>query len=257
VHRPRYDEWSLPKGKLERDEPHLLAAMREIREETGFDGRAGASLGSTSYDVDGAPKTVRWWSVRAGDGDFAPNDEVDELRWISPQEALDVVREVEPLERWLDVPPDAGVLLLVRHGSAGDPHRWQGEDDDRPLDARGRVQAEQLAAVLPAYAPRRIVCAPPLRCRETIAPLARRLGLLVELDEAVGERGAPGRPDRHVLDLVVPGESVVVCSQGGVIPRVVDALHPSSAPSDVHKGGVWVLTISGGRAVVADEDVLT
>jgi 8-oxo-dGTP diphosphatase len=256
VHRPRYDDWSLPKGKLESGEPHLLAAMREIREETGFGGIAGTSLGMTSYDAGGARKTVRWWSVRLADGDFVPNDEVDELRWMSPQETQDVVREVEPLQRWLAVPPDAGVLLLVRHGSAGDPHTWRGEDDDRPLDARGQAQAELLGDVLASYAPRRIVCAPPLRCRETIAPLAARLRLDVELDEAVGERGAPARPDRHVLDLVVPGETVVICSQGGVIPRVVDALHPASAPSDARKGSAWALTVSGERAVVADADVL-
>jgi 8-oxo-dGTP diphosphatase len=257
VHRPRYDDWSLPKGKLEEGEPHLVAALREIREETGISGRAGASLGTTAYDADGTPKTVRWWSVRAEDGAFVPNDEVDELRWMTPQAAMDVVREVEPLRRWLAVPADAGVLLLVRHGSAGDPHAWHGDDDDRPLDARGRAQAQLIADVLPSYGPRRIVCAPPLRCRDTIAPLARKLGLTVELDDAVGEQGAPAHPDRHVLELIVPGEAVVVCSQGGVIPRVVDALSRTSAPAHARKGSVWALTISADRAVAADDDVLT
>jgi 8-oxo-dGTP diphosphatase len=257
VHRPRYDDWSLPKGKLIDGEPHLIAALREIVEETGFNGIAGSSLGSTEYDADGTTKTVRWWSVRAEDGAFIPNDEVDELRWMPPQEALGLVREVEPLQRWLAIPAEAGVILLVRHASAGDPHAWHGDDDERPLDAKGHRQAALIADVLPSYAPRRIVCAPPLRCRETIAPLARKLRLAVDLDDAVGEQGAPGRPERHVLDLVVPGETVIVCSQGGVIPRVVDALSRTSAPADARKGSVWALTISGDRAVVADDDVLT
>jgi 8-oxo-dGTP pyrophosphatase MutT (NUDIX family)/phosphohistidine phosphatase SixA len=257
VHRPRYDDWSLPKGKLTEGEPHLLAALREIREETGIAGTAGASLGSTEYDAGGSHKTVRWWSVRAGEGEFAPNDEVDELRWVPPAEAIALVREVAPLQRWLALPADAGIVLLVRHGSAGDPSAWRGDDDDRPLDEEGRRQAELIARVLPSYRPRRIVCAPPLRCRETITPLAAELGLQAEIDGAIGERGAPTRPERHVIGLAVPGETVVVCSQGGVIPRVLEALVATTAPARARKGSVWALTMSGAGAIAADDAILT
>jgi 8-oxo-dGTP diphosphatase len=257
VHRPRYDDWSLPKGKLEPGELHLPAAMREVREETGVVGAARASLGTTAYDAGGRPKQVRWWSIRADSGEFAANDEVGELRWVPPAEALGLVREQEPLRRWLELPVEAGVVLLVRHASAGDAGAWPGPDDERPLDDRGRRQAAQIAAVLPAYRPVRVITAPPRRCIDTVAGLALAVGRDLEVDEGFGEVWAPSDPERLLLDLVVPGEAIVICSQGGVIPRILHAL--LTEPRDVHvrKGSVWVLTVHDGRLVQAEDDVLT
>jgi phosphohistidine phosphatase SixA/8-oxo-dGTP pyrophosphatase MutT (NUDIX family) len=256
VHRPRYDDWSLPKGKLDHDEPWLLAAVREVREETGMLGVPGSSLGMTAYDAAGRPKTVRWWAMRAESGHFRPTEEVDELRWLSPSQARSVVRDAVPLRRWESLPSEASVVLLVRHGSAGDADRWSGSDDDRPLDALGLGQAERIAQVLSAYRPTRILSAPPLRCRDTIGPLAAALGVPVDVTAEVGEVGAPADPHRVVLGLAVPGESIVVCSQGGVLPRVVDALAPERAPARARKGSVWSLTVDRRRALVADDTIL-
>ena len=88
VHRPRYDDWTLPKGKLDRDETSEEAALREVWEETGLHVRLERELPSTSYHVRGRPKRVRYWlmSVSADDG-FTPNDETDDLRWLSPADA--------------------------------------------------------------------------------------------------------------------------------------------------------------------------
>jgi 8-oxo-dGTP pyrophosphatase MutT (NUDIX family)/phosphohistidine phosphatase SixA len=247
IHRPRYDDWSLPKGKLARDEPHVVGALREIREETGYAGRAGWSLGETSYTVEDrgttVPKTVRWWSVRAEGGTFRPNDEVDELRWLRPDDALDLLDGAEPLRRWAAVPVDSAQVLLVRHGSAGDSSAWDGPDELRPLDDRGRAQAELLTRVLACYRPVRVVTAPPLRCVETVRPLAECLGLPLELDPLVGEDGAPPRPEEHVVSLAVPGETVVVCSQRAVLARVLAPLAPELGPVRVRKGDVWALVL--------------
>jgi 8-oxo-dGTP diphosphatase len=89
VHRPRYDDWTFPKGKALAGEPDEACAIREVREETGLHCRLGAELPATEYvDARGRPKRVRWWRMEPGlDDGFEPNDEVDELRWVSPDAA--------------------------------------------------------------------------------------------------------------------------------------------------------------------------
>ncbi len=156
-----------------------------------------------------------------------------------------------------ELPTDAAVVLLVRHASAGDASTWPGRDDDRPLDERGRRQAEQIAAVLPSYRPVRVISAPPLRCLETVAGVAAALGLEVEIDPLFGEVGAPPEPEQHLLEVAMPGAAVVVCSQGGVIPRIVQALLDDGRPAHARKGRVWALTLHEGRLVRAEDDVLT
>lgn len=88
VHRPRYDDWSHPKGKLKRGEEPLRAAVREVREETGMECAPGVTLPSASYVVDdGRPKEVRYWAAEVTGGSFLPNDEVDRLVWLAPAAA--------------------------------------------------------------------------------------------------------------------------------------------------------------------------
>jgi 8-oxo-dGTP diphosphatase len=82
IHRPKYDDWTLPKGKLDPGETHEQAAVREVSEETGFSVELGAGLGETFYEHDDRPKQVRYWSMRAVDGRFQPNREVDDIRWL-------------------------------------------------------------------------------------------------------------------------------------------------------------------------------
>jgi 8-oxo-dGTP pyrophosphatase MutT (NUDIX family) len=101
VHRPKYDDWSLPKGKLMAGEEPSAAALREVEEETGLRCELGDELEAASYaDRMGRPKHVRWWRMRPLGGEFAPGDEVDELRWLEPGEALALLsydRDREPL----------------------------------------------------------------------------------------------------------------------------------------------------------------
>jgi 8-oxo-dGTP diphosphatase len=92
VHRPRYDDWSLPKGKLDEGEDFEQAALREVEEETGLRCRIDRQLGDTSYrDRKDRAKVVRYFEMRPEGGEFSPNDEVDELRWLAPAEALDLL----------------------------------------------------------------------------------------------------------------------------------------------------------------------
>ena len=90
IHRPKYDDWSLPKGKLNGGEGWEDAAVREVREETGFNAALHEELSSVEYtDPKGRPKTVRYWRMEPQAGEFTPNDEVDELRWLEPDEAVE------------------------------------------------------------------------------------------------------------------------------------------------------------------------
>ena len=88
VHRPRYDDWTLPKGKLDRGESFEQAALREVEEETGLRCSLGRELPSSEYrDNKDRPKLVRYWLMEVEGGNFEPNNEVDEVRWLAPDEA--------------------------------------------------------------------------------------------------------------------------------------------------------------------------
>ena len=107
VHRPRYDDWTLPKGKNEPGEDDIAAALREVWEETGFHGRIERDLGVVRYTVEkhGAvlPKVVRYYVMHVGAGAFEPNHEVDELRWVTREQAAQLLtyeRDREVLARW-------------------------------------------------------------------------------------------------------------------------------------------------------------
>ena len=92
VHRPKYDDWTLPKGKLDAGETFEQAALREVEEETGLRCTLLRELPSTEYSVRDRPKIVRYWLMDVvEDPGFAPNDEVDELRWLSPEDALSLL----------------------------------------------------------------------------------------------------------------------------------------------------------------------
>jgi len=112
VHRPRYDDWSLPKGKCDRGETDEDCARREVREETGLTCRLGPELPSTRYrDNKGRDKTVRYWAMEpVADGGFTPNTEIDEIRWLPLPEAVELLSydHDRPVAEALVEPPAAG-----------------------------------------------------------------------------------------------------------------------------------------------------
>ncbi|MFG3251537.1 NUDIX hydrolase [Streptomyces sp. NPDC048187] len=97
VHRPKYDDWSHPKGKLKSGEDPLAGALREVAEETGYAADPGAELPTARYVANGRPKEVRYWAAAAGSGAFTPSDEVDRILWLSPDAAR--ARLTEPRDR--------------------------------------------------------------------------------------------------------------------------------------------------------------
>lgn len=263
IHRPRYNDWSLPKGKLASGEPEVDGAIREVLEETGFRVRLGRPLGETRYFKDMAgllrPKVVRWWAMEAMSGAFSPGREVDELRWVSLAEAdatLSRETDRELLTRFVRGPAPTGVVLLVRHASAGSRSAWKGDDRLRPLDDCGYRQAEELVRLLAHFDPREILSADFVRCRETVAPLAEALGLQVRDEPLLSELDYPGHEEELVDRLHAmggPHRTTVACSQGDVIPDVLSRLAQRDdvdLPDETtRKAGTWALTFQTSRLV--------
>ena len=253
VHRPRYLDWTIPKGKLEPGESHREAAIREIEEETGFGCSVGAELPGTRYlDSDGRTKMVRYWLMTPTSGAFQPNHEVDELRWLSSEEAIALLthehdRSVIEAAMGLDSP-----LFLVRHGKAGERSGWAEDDRLRPLTKKGRRQAEGAAEALASEGVTRIVSSPYVRCLQTVRPLALVLGLPVEAREELSE----GEDTEEVWAWASRlREPTVICSHGDLIPAMIHLAEREGAElpatRECRKGSVWRLERRAGRAVSA------
>jgi 8-oxo-dGTP pyrophosphatase MutT (NUDIX family)/phosphohistidine phosphatase SixA len=263
IHRPKYDDWSLPKGKLETGEHPIIGGVREVFEETGFVAIPGRSLGEVRYVKDGDPKRVRYWAMRMETGAFSPNDEVDQVMWLPPREGqqhLSPDRDRRILAEFARDPDPTWACLLVRHGSAGDRASWPGDDRERPLDEVGHAQAAELATVLDAFAIRRVLSADVLRCLETVGPFAAARHLTVESEPLVSETGFAAHPDTAVerlLAIIAGAESSVVCSQGKAMPDLIAGVcraFGSLSPPDTstRKGGMWALHFAAnGKARLA------
>lgn len=265
IHRPHYDDWSLAKGKVDPGESLVATAVREIKEETGYDIRLGKLLGKTIYPVKNTTKVVYYWTGEVTGGEFTPNSEVDEIRWLPLDEAkelltYDLDRQVlQKAEKRFRLPATSRILY-VRHGRAHDREKWSGDDNLRPLDKKGRHQSEMLVPMLAPFNPQRIFSAEPDRCQTTVAPLADELTLDVEVNELFGELAWAENQvacKQAFADVVALGGVSVICSQGGIMPDIIAWLSdtgrlPIDGPINVKKGGVWVLSFSGDDLTGAD-----
>jgi 8-oxo-dGTP diphosphatase len=257
VHRPAYDDWSLPKGKLDDGEAPWTAAIREVEEETSLRCEPGADLGTVSYrDGSGRPKVVRYWQMRAPSGQHArAANEVDDVRWVRADEATsllsyvhdrDVVRRLRP-----PLPPGEKVTIdLVRHAKAGDRSLWTDADSLRPLTRTGRAQAAAIAKRLGDDLPAKILSSPATRCVETVDPLAERAGLIVQTDDLLAE-GADAAAAMTFLAAHAVHGSLVACTHGDVmmlgVERLLDeGVRLRGAKVDYKKGCTWRLTVVDG-----------
>jgi len=258
IHRPRYDDWSLPKGKLVPGETPLAAAVREVNEELGVQVAVSRRIGRVRYQLDSARKQVTYWAMRRVGGQFSANDEADAVEWLSVGKArkrltYDVDRTV--LGDFAATPAADSVIVLVRHAKAGRRSEWRGDDDLRPLDDVGEAQAERLVAFLRCFAPTRLYSADRTRCVQTLEPTAAALELAITIDPAFADESycaAPAATQTSLLALAKPGKVSVVCSQGITIPAMIDRLAPGVASSDTRKGAAWVLSMVDGDVVAAD-----
>jgi 8-oxo-(d)GTP phosphatase len=278
IHRPKYDDWSFPKGKLKNGEHVLRGAVREVLEETGVMPRLGRRLPPQFYLVGNRPKRVDYWVAtpaagrsglgRGSDqgmdglGGFVPGDEVDRMEWVPVGEAerrLSYDRDVELLHEATAGPLRSTPVIILRHGAAGEKSDWHDLDILRPLDVRGRVEARELAELLAPFVggegePVRLVSSATARCVETLLPfsLIERASVTTERAFTVDEAGPP--PDlasarQRIFELAAAGVPAVVCTHGEIVPTLLDELcerlgrRPPDDPT-LRKGAFWVLQLA-------------
>jgi 8-oxo-dGTP pyrophosphatase MutT (NUDIX family)/phosphohistidine phosphatase SixA len=258
IHRPRYDDWSFPKGKLDEGETELQAAVREVEEELGCKVAVSRRIGEVRYEIAGGLKYVTYWVMRRTEGRFTPTDEVDDAQWLRPKAArseltYDFDRRV--LADFTSVPTPDSMIVLVRHARAGKRAEWRGTDRNRPLEPMGEAQAAKLATLLELFGPDGIVSADLERCVETVRPLAKRVGLPVQIDPVFSDESFERNPDATedaILALAKPGKVTVVCSQGVAVPGLIDRLGRGVRDSATKKGTFWALSLVDGSVVSID-----
>ena len=270
IHRPKYDDWSFAKGKVDPGEHVLLAAIREVYEETGLPVTLGRPLPPVQYLNDGVRKRVDYWLARVGAPapGFTANSEVDRLDWLAASRAasrLSYARDAELLAEFRSGPRDTSPLIVVRHASAGRKSDWHKEDAARPLDARGRKDARALAGLLRCYASSaRVISAPAVRCALTVRPYALAAGAAVEVEPAfelpARPRDAAAAREQAVKAaglVAADPRPAVVCAHRENLPAIIEsacaelgaAVPPGGA---LRKGEFLVLHRAAGRLAGAE-----
>jgi len=276
VHRPKYDDWALAKGKLEPGEHALLAAIREVQEETGLRVRLGLHLPTVHYLAGDQLKRVDYWAARVDGpaGQFVPNKEVDRLDWVALSHApgrLSYEHDAALLDAFRLAPRPTVPLIVLRHGSAGSKSDWPADDMSRPLDADGRQQAAVLARLLSCFGASRVLSSPTERCLATVRPFTSLTGAQLEIVPALAVPGDGGTGGSRPAAAQVPPEEVrqvaigaaadsrpvVICAHRENLPLLLSAAcrelgspEPSGPP--LRKGEFVVLHRAHGRVAGAE-----
>jgi 8-oxo-dGTP pyrophosphatase MutT (NUDIX family)/phosphohistidine phosphatase SixA len=267
VHRPRYDDWSFPKGKSERGEHVLLTATREVAEETGLRVVLGRCLKASEYEVDGRPKKVRYWAARFAESlGFVPGREVDDLAWLELREAsarLSYGRDRVLLNEFAAAPLETVPVILLRHTHAGAKVRGLEADLARPLDQQGAADAELLARLLSSYGPCRVLTSAAERCIASVRPYAEVTRMPVEIEPAFTAAG-DDQDDywpaaRRTAELVAERRPTLICAHRENLPVMFDATRlalgagPDVQPEPPLGKGAFVVLQSAEGVLVSSE----
>ncbi len=237
VHRPAYDDWSLPKGKGLADELLPETAVREIQEETGVLATLDLRLPSIRYQVAKGPKATHYWRASVvKQRPRRPDAEVSEARWFGITEALALISyadERDVIRAAVDLPP-TNVLLVVRHGKAMQRKDWTGPDVKRRLTSRGRKQAEDLVGLLEAFGVERLVSSAATRCVQTLEPYAKAHRLAIEPQDLLTEEEGTAHPKRVAKYMRQLASSIdaptAICGHRPVLPAMYDGLELEPRP---------------------------
>ncbi len=269
VHRTKYGDVTIPKGKVDPGETLPQTAVREILEETGLAVTLGVPLGISAYPLtSGREKIVHYWAAEVTDqaiaqSTFVPNSEIAAIEWVTLKKArgyLTYERDVEILDAF-EALVKQGItstfaLIALRHGKAEPRGGWQGPDASRPLTDRGVKQAAGDVPTLRAWRPRRIITSDAVRCVATVAPLAAATGVKPRREPGISQDAyEEGRGDvRSVVGKRVRSrKTAVLCSHGPVLPEILReiALATGTMPggylsdaADLDTGGFSIVHLS-------------
>jgi 8-oxo-dGTP diphosphatase len=272
VHRPRYDDWSWPKGKLEPGEDLITCAWREVLEETGRQVVIGRPLPKVAYPLaTGTIKTVYYWAARlATDADnpavcarpaypAASRSEVDRSRWLPADQALrrltraaDRVPLLKLMHHFDRGRLDTRPVVVIRHAQAADRANWTKLDGLRPLTAEGRARARGAVPLLAALGVRKVISSPWVRCRQTVRPFANRARLALNTNRWLTESAAKTNPARAtglMRRILQGGPPVAVCSHRPVLPPLLGVVAERAA-EQVHRA-LAVGPLATGEAAIA------
>lgn len=240
IHRTKYRDVTLPKGKVDPGEMLAETAAREIFEETGIRVALGVPVGVSRYRLPSKRhKIVHYWAAEATDAAirasaFVPNKEIAALEWVTPKKALSRLSypvDVEILENFLRL-VDEGVLrtfpiIALRHAKAVSRDEWEGEDALRPLTGRGRTQANSIVGPLLAFGARKLISSPATRCVKTVTPLAAALGRKIETTPLISQDAwEDGSSDARTVigQRVRARKAAVLSSHGPVLPDILSEI---------------------------------
>ena len=264
IHRPRYGDWSLPKGKLDANETMIGCAYREVMEETGHSAIFGPEIGDATYVVDGVTKLVKYWSAQAvGEPTGKPNPvEVDQILWLSPAEAhkkltLDDDRSI--VDFFLEFGTGTTALILLRHAKAIKREDWDGDDGDRPLGNLGQIQAKRLLSKYLPYAIKEVHSSDAMRCIETIEPMTRALQMHPIFSSDLSEyRFAKDKEVAldYAQDLMIRNQNAIICSHNPILPKVLKKLigkkNFKELDQKLEPAEAWVLHHRDGEIIAID-----
>ena len=263
IHRPKYDDWTFPKGKAEVGEPLIACAYREVLEETNIETAFGPYLGEVEYLTNDGKKKVSFWSAKVvKEKDFKPNAEVDQLKWVEVtkvKELLTLDTDRKILEQFLQIEPDTKPLVLLRHAKAVTRDEWQGEDDDRPLDSYGQNQAKRLLAMYQVFNLEQIHSSDAVRCYDTVVAIAKGLNIKLEVTGKLSESTFKKDKEKafdYAKDLMKLNESVLLCSHNPILPKMLNKLTKKSEV-DADEGKLlpadgWVIHRIGKEVIQID-----
>jgi 8-oxo-(d)GTP phosphatase len=262
IHRKRYDDWTLPKGKADAGEPVPVCAVREVHEETGVTIRLGVPLDSITYEAgsSGLKRVDYWGGVVLASVPRTPDAEVDVVSWLPVSAALNRLTYSHDhflVQQYLDQPATTP-LIILRHAKAMDRKDWSRKDAARPLSSRGRRQSKLLLPLLDAYGVTKIVSSTSTRCVATVLPYAHQHELALEtyslLTEEEGESDpkAVARLIRKVRAATTgSGQPTALCVHRPVLPTILDAL--DLPPTTLVTGEFLVAHLTADGAVHALE----
>jgi 8-oxo-dGTP diphosphatase len=263
IHRPKYDDWTFPKGKAEIGEPLIACAYREVLEETNIETAFGPYLGEVEYLTNDGKKKVSFWSAKViKEKEFNSNAEVDQLKWVEVtkvKELLTLDTDRKILEQFLRIEPDTKPLVLLRHAKAVTRDEWQGEDDDRPLDSYGQNQAKRLLAMYQVFNLEQIHSSDAVRCYDTVVAIAKGLSIKLEVTGKLSESNFKKDKEKafdYAKDLMKLNESVLLCSHNPILPKMLNKLTKKSEV-DADEGKLlpadgWVIHRIGKEVIQID-----